>query len=126
MSVDVILFNTGAYYPGQTVEGKVVCIFPSSTNIRGEYVVFKSRRFERGNLTFLGIKLRLMGKEHTAWDKEESYTDDVSKDTKWRTVQYTGDNTFLEFQENLTGQGRFLNFQILSRFVASLNFMGLE
>lgn len=35
MSINIILFNTDAYHPGQTVEGKVVCIFNSDMNIRG-------------------------------------------------------------------------------------------
>lgn len=57
------------------------------------------------NIFFLGVRLKLKGKEHTGWEEEETYTDDDTKETKWRTVQYSGDNTFLEFQENLIGGG---------------------
>lgn len=53
----------------------------------------------------------MIGREHTDWEKEESYTDDKNE-TRYRTVQYSGENTFLEYQETLVGQGKYFGLLI--------------
>lgn len=66
------------YFPGSSIEGKVICIFNNTKNIRG-------------------IKIRVRGEEQTSWSEEEFGKDE----------NYTGNNTFLRHQINFVGEGRF-------------------
>ncbi|KAG5891408.1 hypothetical protein JTB14_031475 [Gonioctena quinquepunctata] len=52
-----------------------------------------------------GIRLKLRGKEHTSWTERESYYDSSEKKTKYRNVHYSGNNTFLEKDFTLIGEG---------------------
>ncbi|CAG9821143.1 unnamed protein product [Phaedon cochleariae] len=85
-SCKIVLNNfNGYYYPGNTISGQVVCTFNSSNDFRA-------------------IKVRLRGKEHTSWWERESYYDSYSKQTIYRNVNYTGDNTIISFDSTLVGK----------------------
>ncbi|KAJ8967573.1 hypothetical protein NQ314_002772 [Rhamnusium bicolor] len=76
----------GQYYPGNNVVGRVVCSFTQSKSIRE-------------------IRLKLRGIEHTSWIGTESYYDNQSKETRTRSVEYTGHNHFLAVNISLRGSG---------------------
>lgn len=88
MTCRIVLDNPGSYHPGDSVYGRVVVNFNSKENFRA-------------------IKCRFRGKEHTAWTERESYYDSSSKSTKYRTVHYSGDNTFIYVNLILVGEGTF-------------------
>ncbi|KAJ8968527.1 hypothetical protein NQ317_001722 [Molorchus minor] len=77
---------SGQFSPGDTIVGRVCCSFNSPKSIRG-------------------IKLKLSGKEHTEWTERESYYDSTAKETKYRTVTYTGNNSVLCMEQTIVGQG---------------------
>lgn len=104
MSIDIVFFNNGPYYPGQTIDGKVVCVFSSSSTVRGK-LWGASIYFFNNSFLFIGIRLKLRGREFTSWEEEVSYTDDRTNETKYTNEIHTGDNNFIEFEETLAGQG---------------------
>nr|XP_023014664.1 arrestin domain-containing protein 3-like isoform X3 [Leptinotarsa decemlineata]XP_023014665.1 arrestin domain-containing protein 3-like isoform X3 [Leptinotarsa decemlineata] len=84
MSCNLILQDFGGTCdPGSSISGYVVCTFQSNKNIRG-------------------LKVKVRGKEYTAWNESESYTE--NGESKTRDVSYSGHNTFLRIDIVLLGE----------------------
>lgn len=85
MSCNVILENyNNAYFAGQTVSGRVECVFNSEKKVKN-------------------IHVRLKGKASVRWTESESYYDSSSKSTKTRQVTYWAEEEYFSIQINLVG-----------------------
>ncbi|XP_030748760.1 arrestin domain-containing protein 3-like [Sitophilus oryzae] len=86
MSNIQIQFNNTQLNTGDTITGKLVCMFSSPKNFRKLYI-------------------RLKCKEHTSWTDSERYYDHHDKKHKTRYVNYTGTNTLFYQEVVLHGEG---------------------
>ncbi|CAG9759981.1 unnamed protein product [Ceutorhynchus assimilis] len=78
------------FSPGNIISGEAICYFKSPKEFRK-------------------IRIRLQGREHTSWTKQETYYDSSQKKHNSRTVHYSGDNTFLEQDDIVRDQDTLLS-----------------
>ncbi|CAG9859955.1 unnamed protein product [Phyllotreta striolata] len=77
-------YNTGQYFPGSQIQGKVVLNFTSETKCRS-------------------VKLRLFGLEHTEWTTTEEYTEPGSNERRTRDITIEGNNEIFSTELILYG-----------------------